>query len=114
MSVPATPETTELHAPAPKVFGNERVTQTRDVNDINRIFMLAAEVAEGDVRDVTGLSVAEIVAIAQVCAMSALVVHASARLFTRSDDIAEGKERRLVLYLKELAKATTPFMGGGT
>ena len=110
MSVPLKPEATELHAPAPKLFGSERAVCVRDCDDINRMFLLAARVALGDIRDVTGLSVAEITAMAKVCAMCALVVHAAARLFARSDDgpMTDPDLRR---HLYELAAAIGPFMG---
>ncbi len=80
----------------------------RDCNSICDMFVLAAEIAAGDARRATLVSVAETRAIAKLCAHACLVVNAAALLLQASDQGAP--KETLAEFMRLLADAARPFM----
>ncbi len=80
----------------------------RDCNSIHDMFLLAAEIASGDARRATLVSVDETRALAKLCLHACLVVNAASLLLQASDQGAS--KETLAEFMGLLADATRPFM----
>lgn len=81
----------------------------RDLNNIHQVMILASEIADGDTRRASLVSIDEIRAVARLAAYSAIVVHAAAMLLQASDD--DLPKEHIAEIMKLLAECTRPFMG---
>lgn len=89
--------------------GNLSGRKMRNLNNIHEVMVLACEIADGDTRRASLVSIDEIRAVAMLAAHASLVVHAAAVLLDASDN--DLPKEHLAELMKLLAQAVRPFMG---
>ena len=111
MSTPRNPSATEIGRGQEEKLFHHRAADCprRDVGDIGETMLLAVEIAEGDARRASLVSLDELRALATLAACASVVAGAAAALFAGSDAGAAPAE--LKQRMRDLAEATRPFMG---
>jgi hypothetical protein len=111
MSVPSNPQATEIGKGQAEKFFHHRVSgrYVRDLDDVRQVMMLAAEIADGDARRASLVSLDELRAIARLAALASIVVGEACAMFGASD--AGAPAAGMKEALRDLAAVARPFMG---